>query len=74
MRNYKNAFYEPALSDNENVESWEEKGAKDMRTRAYDHWNALLNQYEPPPINQATNEALKAFISIRKSELQDAWY
>ena len=74
MRNYKNAFYEPALSDSENVESWEEKGSKDMRTRAYDRWNALLDQYEPPPINEATNEALKAFISIRKSELPDAWF
>ena len=74
MRNYKNAFYEPALSDSENVESWEEKGSKDMRTRAYDRWKALLNQYEAPPINEATNEALTAFITIRKSELPDAWY
>jgi len=32
MRNYKTAFYEPALSDSENVESWEEKGSTDMRT------------------------------------------
>ena len=74
IRNYKNAFYEPALSDNENVESWEEKGSEDMRTRAYDRWNALLDQYEPPPINEATNEALKAFITIRKSELPDTWF
>ena len=74
MRNYKNAFYQPALSDSENVESWEEKGANDMRMRAYDLWNNLLDQYEPPPINEATNEALKAFIDRRKSELPDAWY
>ena len=74
MRNYKTAFYEPALSDSENVESWEEKGSTDMRTRAYERWNRLLNQYEPPPINEATDEALRAFIAKRKEELPDAWY
>ena len=74
MRNYKTAFYEPALSDSENVESWEEKGSTDMRTRAYERWNTLLNQYEPPPIDEATDDALQAFIAKRKEELPDAWY
>jgi len=72
MRNYKTAFYEPALSDSENVESWEEKGSTDMRTRAYERWNTLLNQYEPPPIDEATDDALQAFIAKRKEELPDA--
>lgn len=36
IRNYQTAFYEPKLSDNDNVESWEEGGSKDMRQRAYD--------------------------------------
>ena len=40
MRNYQTAFYEPHLSDSENVESWEEGGSKDMRRRAYERWNA----------------------------------
>ena len=74
MRNYKTAFYEPALSDSENVESWEEKGSTDMRTRAYERWTTLLNQYEPPPIDETTDEALNDFVARRKSELPDAWY
>ena len=45
-----------------------------MRTRAYERWNTLLNQYEPPPIDEATDEALQAFIAKRKEELPDAWY
>jgi trimethylamine--corrinoid protein Co-methyltransferase len=52
MRNYQTAFYEPALSDSENVESWEEGGAKDMRQRAYERWTSLLRAYEPPPIRR----------------------
>ena len=74
MRNYQTAFYEPALSDSENVESWEEGGSKDMRTRAYEKWNAMLDQYEQPPIDGDTDEALKEYIARRKSEIPEAWY
>lgn len=74
MRHYQTAFYEPALSDSENVESWEERGAKDMRTRAHERWQAMLNRYEPPPMDEATHEALRAFVARRKEELPEAWY
>ena len=74
MRNYQTAFYEPKLSDSENVESWEENGAQDMRVRAYDRWNDMLNNYQAPPIDEAKKEELTAFVERRKSELPDAWY
>lgn len=74
MRNYQTAFYEPALSDSENVESWEERGARDMQQRAYERWTQLLQDYEAPPIDPATDDALKDFVARRKSELPDAWY
>lgn len=74
MRNYQTAFYEPALSDSENVESWEERGAKDTQKRAFERWNHLLQDYQSPQIDQAQNEALKEFVVRRKAELPDAWY
>ena len=74
MRNYQTAFYEPALSDSENVESWEERGSTDMRERAHVRWKAMLKRYEAPPIDVAVEEALKAFVARRKEELPDAWY
>jgi len=74
MRNYQTAFYEPALSDSENVESWEEAGAPDMRERAFKRWNTLLNEYEAPAIDDGVKEALEAFVARRKEELPDAWY
>ena len=74
MRNYQTAFYEPALSDSENVESWEEGGEKDMRRRAYERWNEMLNQYQAPPIDFAKKEELEAFVARRKQEIPDAWY
>jgi len=74
MRNYQTAFYEPKLSDSENVESWEENGGKDMRLRAYERWNAMLEQYQAPPMDDGIKDALADFVARRKSELPDAWY
>ncbi|MEM7226889.1 MAG: trimethylamine methyltransferase family protein [Pseudomonadota bacterium] len=74
MRNYQTAFYDAALSDSENVESWEERGAMDMQQRAFERWTQMLRDYEAPPIDPATDEALKDFVARRKAELPDAWY
>ncbi len=74
MANYQTAFYEAQLSDSENVESWEEAGSKDMTRRAFERWNHLLEIYEQPPIDPATDEALQAYVTKRREELPDAWY
>lgn len=74
MRNYTKAFYEPALSDSENVESWEEGGSKDMRARAYEQWTTMLKRYEQPKIDAAKDEELRAYVARRKSEIPEAWY
>lgn len=74
MANYETAFYDSALSDSENVEQWEEKGAKDSAERAYDRWNQILDDYHQPDMETATHEALSAFMKKRKSEIPDAWY
>lgn len=74
MRHYQTAFYEPKLSDSENVESWEERGSKDMRQRAYERWNQMLAEWEKPPIDPGTEEELRDYVARRKRELPDAWY
>ena len=74
LRNYETAYYDAVMSDSENVESWEERGAKDMNQRAYERWNQLLNDYEAPAIDAGVDEELKDYVARRKSELPDAWY
>ena len=74
MRHYQNAFYAPDLSDSENVESWEEGGAKDMRVRAHERYKKMLKEYEAPPMDESKREELAAYVSKRKEELPDAWY
>ena len=74
MRNYQIAFYEPKLSNSENVESWEEAGAEDMRLRAFKCCHVLLEQYEAPPLDVAVKKALGSFVTQRKGSMPDAWY
>jgi trimethylamine--corrinoid protein Co-methyltransferase len=74
MRNYQTAFYTPLLSDSENVENWEDAGSMDMRRRAYEHWNEMLNQYQPPPIDVGILDALQSYVAKRKETIPDAWY
>ncbi len=74
LAHYTDAFYEAQLSDSNSVEQWEEQGSKDAAKRAYDRWNRLLAEYEPPPIDVARREALEDFVARRKTELADAWF
>jgi trimethylamine--corrinoid protein Co-methyltransferase len=74
MANYENAFYEATMSDSESCEMWEEKGSKDAARRAYERWNALLAQYEAPPLDPGIDEALKDYVARRKASMLDAWY
>lgn len=74
MRNFQTAFYEPKLSDSENVESWEEVGSLDMRQRANARVKEMLNSYEVPPMDESIKEELEAYVARRKEELPDAWY
>ena len=74
LANYETAYYDAVLSDSENVESWEEGGSKDMAQRAYERWNQLLKDYEPPPLDEAKDEELRTYIEQRKAEIPDAWY
>ena len=74
MQIYKEAFYEPKLSDSENVESWEESGSEDMRQRAYERWNNMLHNYEAPDIDETKKEELLEYVVRRKREIPEAWY
>ncbi|MEP1730286.1 MAG: trimethylamine methyltransferase family protein, partial [Sulfitobacter pontiacus] len=74
MRHYQTAFYEPALSDSDNVESWEEGGSLEMRQRAHARWTQMLQEYQQPAIDPAMRDELSAYVAKRKEELPDAWY
>jgi trimethylamine--corrinoid protein Co-methyltransferase len=74
LRNFRTANYRADLADTNSFEQWSEDGSKDMQQRAYERWNQLLNEYQPPAIDAAIDEALLDFIARRKASMADAWY
>ena len=74
MANYETAFYDAMLSDSDSFEQWRDRGERDAMTRAHERWTAMLDVYEAPPIDLATDEALRDFVTRRKAEMGDAWY
>jgi trimethylamine--corrinoid protein Co-methyltransferase len=72
--NFESAFYRSSLADNNSVEQWQEEGGKDEATRANALWKKMLAEYEPPPIDPAADEALRAFIDQRCAAMPDATY
>ena len=69
MDRYKNAFYEPFLSDWQNSENWVLAGGKDATTRATEIWPKILAEFEPPPSDPAIEEELLAYMAKRKEVL-----
>ena len=74
MANYETAYYDATMSDSESVESWQERGSKDAAQRAFERWNALLDDYQAPAMDQAVDDALLDYVARRKEALPDAWY
>ncbi len=68
LERYETAFYSPILSDWRNFESWKEAGGLTAAQRANAIWKQLLADFQPPPLDPAIDEALKAFVERRKRE------
>lgn len=74
MANYKTAFWDSAMADNEPFEKWEAAGGEDAARRANRLWKKTLAEYEAPPLDAGTEEALTDFVARRKADADDAWY
>ena len=68
LERYETAFYAPFLSDWSNFENWEERGSLTAPQRANKIWKQILAEFEPPPMDPAIREELKAFVTRRKQE------
>lgn len=71
MRHFRTAFYRADLFDTRPYEQWEEEGAEDAYTRAHKKVKQLLRDYEAPPLDEAIDEELQAFMEQRSRELEE---
>lgn len=74
LRHYETAYWDSALNDDQPWETWDEQGADDYATRANRRWKTILNEYQAPPMDEATDEALQDFIARKKASMPDMWY
>ena len=69
LERYKDAFYQPMLSDWSNFEKWVEDGSNDTVQRAHAFWKQLLQDYQQPVLDPGIEDALESYIAIRKERL-----
>jgi trimethylamine--corrinoid protein Co-methyltransferase len=65
---YETAFYQPFVSDWTNFEGWDLAGATWTAERAHRLWKTIVNEFEPPAMDEGCREALGDFVARRKFE------
>ena len=65
MSRFQTAFYEPMVSDWSNFGQWTDNGALSARERANSKWKQILEDFEPPGMDEGRMEALQDFINRR---------
>ncbi len=71
--NFKTAFWRSELLDYKPFETWSEEGGRDTEALAAQRVETLLSQYQQPPMDPATLEALDAYIAKTKETAPDAF-
>jgi trimethylamine--corrinoid protein Co-methyltransferase len=72
--NFESAFYRSTIADNNSFEQWQSEGSLTAEQRANTIWKRMLDQYHPPDLDPATDEALTEFMEKKKASVPDASY
>ncbi len=69
QRNFETAFYRSPLADNKSFEQWSDEGTIRHQDRAAKPWRQMLKDTEKPPMDEAVDEALKAYMAKRREAI-----
>jgi trimethylamine--corrinoid protein Co-methyltransferase len=72
LANFETAFWRSEISNNDSFEQWELDGSLDAAQRANRAWKRRLAEYEPPPLDEGIDEALRDWIAQRKASFPDS--
>lgn len=72
MANFEEAFWVSTQADVDSYEQWSLNGSLDSVDRANAEWKRLLNDYEPPPIDDAVALEVEEWIEARKRSFPDS--
>lgn len=70
QENFEDAFWLGKMSDNGTYEQWSADGASWQHERASDTVSRLLDDYVPPPMDDAIRESLDDFVARRTREIE----
>jgi len=71
LERFRDCFYRPLLSSSDNFDRWRRRGAKDTAARAGEIYRQVLDEYEPPPLDEAVRAELEEYVVRRRRELGD---
>ena len=71
MERFRTCFYRPLLSSTANYERWLKQGGKDTAARASEICAKTLDEYQPPPMDEAVRAELQDYVDRRRTELGD---
>ncbi|MDT7581297.1 MAG: trimethylamine---corrinoid protein Co-methyltransferase [Pseudonocardiales bacterium] len=71
MERFRTCFYRPFVNSSDNYDRWMRNGAKDAAARAADVAKKRLDEYVPPPLDDAVREELTEYVTRRRRELGD---
>lgn len=74
MGRFRTAFHRTSHLDYNSFEQWKALGSEWSDRRANKAWKALLASYEPPPLDDAINDALQDYMMRRRPELDPSDY
>lgn len=69
LKRFKDAFIAPELLDYLSYEQWKVKGSRDMAQRCREKAKAIIESYEPPPMEAAIREELDTFVAKRQEQI-----
>ena len=59
LMNFRREFWFPALFDRASWDAWEQRGKKDLVTRAMEKKEEILKKHEPPPLDDRVSRELR---------------
>jgi trimethylamine--corrinoid protein Co-methyltransferase len=71
LTRFRDCFYRPLLSSSDNFERWLRNGGLDAQARATEIWTRMLDEYEPPALDEAVAAELEEYVARRRRELGD---
>ena len=74
LANFESAFYRSTVADNNSFEQWTADGGVDAAQRANKIWKQMLEDYQPPVLDEGIEDGLTDFMNVRKESFKDMDY